>query len=648
MKTPLTTIELASTREQEILVRQLKLARKRIKQPEVDFDGRLTSVTIADTMHGSSTLTLELLDPDHSLLESGFFDVRSDGKLDPIEINYPVGSKDWWRLTSLDMDAGHRLTMTLMERIAVEMQQMKGPLKTTRAKKTRAQFIKMLVDRTAKKSRHGVVYVCKQLTKKQDRTKPTKDKDKSRKEQKASGIALDSKIKFKNWDGSSYTLKRGELKNAEAVLDTCDRVHAPEKATLACLTACIVEGPFFRNPSGGDASSAGILQLLSSWGSIEKRRDIEWVVEKFLKEGFYGKRDPSVKGAIDAANKHPDWTVGEIAQETQGSAFGDRYEKVRGGAEKVLEAYGGGTFGGTTYEAAYNFTVGGRDNPKESYWDAAQRLAEEVRWALFIDGDHVYYDSEQTLIGQMAAAVVERDSPYVVDWSATWDERHIATDVTISLICDPFEFRAGEVFQLVGFGPLSTGSTADPKKRPGFWLISEMNRNIGNLSTEFTLKQPQNPKKEPRGETRERRTGGETSSDLLDAMAKISKNTPGYLWGGGHGPALSSLKFTDGLDCSGSCSYALWLAGMWPSGLKTALTSMDQGGFGDQWGESGRGETFTVWQNNTHVFMLSEGPGEKWRFDTGGPGGGKGPKLHKGASGTRPTTGFHPRHWKGA
>jgi hypothetical protein len=644
---PMTGIELLGNDEVEVLVNQLTIARQRIKQPPVDFDGRLTKINVADTMQGSSTLTLTLLDPGYSLLDSGFFDCREDGKFDPIEVNYPVGSKDWWRLTSLDLNADHTLSMTLMERVAVEMQAELGPLKTSRAKKTRAQFLQTLVEKAEKKAKHDVTFVSRQLTKKQQKEKATKERDKSRRAQKDNGIASGADISYKSWDGATVHLGKGALRNAGTVLDTCDRCNASEKATLACLVACIVESPNFANPTGGDASSVGILQLLSSWGSLEKRRDIDWCVEKFLKEGFYGKRDPSAKGAIDLANKHPDWSVGEIAQECQGSAFADRYDKVKKGAQKVLEAYGGGGFGGTTYEGAYNFTVGGRENPKETYWDAAQRLASEVRWAFFVDGDHVYYDSEPTLIQQQAVAVIDRESAYVVDWGATWDERQIATEVTLSLICEPFDFRAGEVFQLVGFGPLSTGSSASPK-RPGFWLISEMNRDIGSLATDFTLKQPTNPKAEPRGPTQTRRTGGESSGDLMAAMAKISKNTPGYLWGGGHGPALEKIKYTDGLDCSSSCSFALWLAGMWPSGLKTALTSHDHGGFGDQWGEAGRGETFTVWQNDTHVFMLSEGSGEKWRFDTGGPGGGNGPKLHKGASAKRPTAGFHPRHWKGA
>jgi hypothetical protein len=633
------TIELESIQALDVLVNQLVLARQKIKQPKIDFNGRLTNLTIADTMKGSSTLTVELLDPDFSVLDSGFFDVRDDGKLDAIEINYPVGTENWWRLTSIDLNADHRIRMTMMERIAVEMQAKRGPLKTSRAKKTRAEFLQMLVAKTDK----TLQFQSKELHKTQKKTRAPKDKvtDADRKATKSNGIPNDTKITFKNWDGSSYTLKSGELKNAEAACDAIAASNAPEKAQLACLAACIVEGPFFRNPAGGDASSAGILQLLSSWGSIEKRRDIGWVVEKFLKEGFYGKRDPSAKGAIDLANKHRDWTVGEIAQETQGSAFPDRYEKVRDGAEKVWAAYGGAAGSGGSYSAQYNFQVGGRDNPRESYWDAANRLADEVRWAFFIDGENVYYDSEMTLIGQRAAAVINREDPAVVDWSATWDERHIATEMTISLICEPFDFRAGEVFQLVGFGPLSTGSAATPKKRPGYWLVSEMNRDIGSLATDFTLKQPQAPKAEPRGETRETAGQDAVKGSLVESMKKISHSTPGYVYGGNHGPKFSAMKASDSFDCSSSTSYALWLSDMWPSKLgDTAITS---GTFASSWGEPGRGQTFTVWANGGHVFMQSEGK-DSWRFDTGGPGGGSGAKYR---TEKRPTDGFTPRHWKG-
>src|SRR4051812_13830928 len=99
------TIELESIQALDVLVNQLVLARQKIKQPKIDFNGRLTNLTIADTMKGSSTLTVELLDPDFSVLDSGFFDVRDDGKLDAIEINYPVDTENWWRLTSIDLNA---------------------------------------------------------------------------------------------------------------------------------------------------------------------------------------------------------------------------------------------------------------------------------------------------------------------------------------------------------------------------------------------------------------------------------------------------------------------------------------------------------------------------------------------------------------
>jgi hypothetical protein len=155
------------------------------------------------------------------------------------------------------------------------------------------------------------------------------------------------------------------------------------------------------------------------------------------------------------------------------------------------------------------------------------------------------------------------------------------------------------------------------------------------------LRQPKNPKKEPRGATGTRRSEGEGSSDLMAAMKKISDHQAGYGYGSNHGP-FSAMKPTDKFDCSSSCSYALHLAGMMTGSVSLSSHSFSFG----KWGEQGRGETFTVWQNDEHVFMMSEGK-DKWRFDTGGPGGGKGATLHKGSSAIRPTSGFNPRHWKG-
>jgi hypothetical protein len=631
-----TEIELQALHAQDVLVTQLARARKRAKQPYVNFTGRLIGANVADTMRGSSTLTLEIIDEGHQLLTSGFFDARDDGKLDALEIEFPVKSGNWWRLSAVDLGADERISMSFMERIAVEMLAKTGPMKTSRAKKTRAEFLQTLVTKSDK----AAVFHSKELRKKQRKQKDPKDPvtDADRKATKSGGIPNDADLKINTHPASHW-----QLRQAEAALDVATELNAPEKAVQAMVVAGIGESEFKTVVNSG--GYGGVFQAqVETGGRYFKKTDTGPMAESFLKggKGFGG------GGAIDQAKKFPDKSPGMIAADVEVSypnaylpnaaAAEHHYQQHIGEAKKIIEAYGGGGFSSASYHGQYNFTVG----RKEKLWDAAQRLAADVNWAFFIDGNTVYYDSEQTLIGQKPAATIHRNSPYVVDWNATWDERHVATECSLTLICSPFEFGAGEVMRLVGFGPLSTGSTGKPK-RPGHWLIAESARDIGNLATQFTLRQPTNPKLEPRSELVQRRDGEQTSTDLTAAMDKISRNQSGYGADTHNGMKFRDMRASMRFDCSSSCSYALWLAGMMPGD-----TAQVSGWFASNWGKAGRGQDFTVWANGGHVFMLSEGK-PHWRFDTGGPGGGSGAHYYTGAAhGTRDTAGFTPRHWSGS
>jgi peptidoglycan hydrolase CwlO-like protein len=82
-----------------------------------------------------------------------------------------------------------------------------------------------------------------------------------------------------------------------------------------------------------------------------------------------------------------------------------------------------------------------------------------------------------------------------------------------------------------------------------------------------------------------------------------------YIWGGGHGSFTAS-----GYDCSGAVSYALHGGGFLSSPL-------DSTGF-EVWGEPGGGNWITVFANSGHAWAYIAG----LRWDTGGPGGGNGPR----------------------
>jgi hypothetical protein len=130
----------------------------------------------------------------------------------------------------------------------------------------------------------------------------------------------------------------------------------------------------------------------------------------------------------------------------------------------------------------------------------------------------------------------------------------------------------------------------------------------------------------------------QTFNRLLSFMEKMTRDTPGYLYGGGHTKPLTDVKTTDALDCSSSVSLALEYVGMFPDDWAWV-----SGTYAHSYGEPGGGKFFTVYANAEHVWLRLRGP--YWRFDTSPKGdGGRGPRLRKLPRFTR---GFYARHWPG-
>jgi hypothetical protein len=97
-----------------------------------------------------------------------------------------------------------------------------------------------------------------------------------------------------------------------------------------------------------------------------------------------------------------------------------------------------------------------------------------------------------------------------------------------------------------------------------------------------------------------------------------------YIWGGGHGSFYSN-----GYDCSGSVSFALFGGGLIPR----PLTSGEL----EHWGAPGPGKWITVYANAGHTFAEIAG----LRWDTVGDEQGTGPRWHLA---TTSTAGFVVRH----
>ncbi|HEX5853354.1 MAG TPA: peptidoglycan-binding protein [Solirubrobacteraceae bacterium] len=131
------------------------------------------------------------------------------------------------------------------------------------------------------------------------------------------------------------------------------------------------------------------------------------------------------------------------------------------------------------------------------------------------------------------------------------------------------------------------GLTVDGVVGPATWAL------VG-INGEETLTPPPSARAGSGGDTGE---GSSVVARVIAAGDEIA--TRPYVWGGGHGSFQSV-----GYDCSGSVSYALHGAGL--------LSSPEDSGSLESYGEAGPGRHITIYANSGHAFMVVDGK----RFDT--------------------------------
>jgi hypothetical protein len=132
-----------------VILDQIYTAVKK-KQPKVDkleLGEILADIRILTTIQGASTLEIDVIDTEWVLLTSGFLDIGDDQKLDPVDLNYPLGSNFWWRLTQCDSSTDKdkaNLTLTFEDRAVSYCRSHKGAKSASRSTMTRARFIKSI------------------------------------------------------------------------------------------------------------------------------------------------------------------------------------------------------------------------------------------------------------------------------------------------------------------------------------------------------------------------------------------------------------------------------------------------------------------------------------------------------------------------
>lgn len=147
----------------------------------------IADIRVNTSLDGAASLEVDVIDPDFEALESGKLTPRNRKitttnpdvteaeaaaghgpyALPVIDVNYPVGSQFWWRLSDVDVGdelTGPNLTLTFETRIVAYLRHHHGPpLKSmSRANSTRARFVKWITADEVKAG-GGIVFVSPEL-----------------------------------------------------------------------------------------------------------------------------------------------------------------------------------------------------------------------------------------------------------------------------------------------------------------------------------------------------------------------------------------------------------------------------------------------------------------------------------------------------
>jgi hypothetical protein len=555
--------------------------------------GAIQEVTVETQIAGASLLTVTMLDPDLGLQTSGFLNVTPDGLLPAIDVNFPGGSQAWWRLCMLEggLDNSQpNLTLTFQDRIVSYLRDHWGPVGAAAGTTTRAQFIKRLVDEVGRGAYARSPYfetpirlVCPELNVIQPvASSLTNDlgqvtistavdqQNAGTKANKQRGIGAGAAITVKGQPPSNL-----QLQNINTAISIANQLAAPKAAALALFCACIQESSF-TNLTFGDGSSTGILQFLASTAANLgiSPLDVAACVNAFLGDHYYSGGVAGVAvnygtppgGAITIARLNPTLSPGQIAQATQGSSSSDgsAYEQWLSEAQAIYAA--GGLHSGTldaaetTASDVSQLTRGTSENPDEDSWDCVTRLAQEVGWFAFTNGNCFYYLNGDDLIGQKPAAYIDRvkDRQRILP-ATNWTFDNTAfnyrsthkvkgrvqrkskiskpqtpSQVPLDLICGIDDFRAGDVIVLQNFGPAN-----------GRWIVADATRNVlGDTFTQLTLEPAIAPYPEPQATATGVNAPAATNSFPTGATggAAASTSTGGGSYGDPAAAAIAALQ----------------------------------------------------------------------------------------------------------
>jgi hypothetical protein len=438
---------------------------------QADIAHTITAGSVERTVDGASTVTIDCNDPDLELQVSGLLTTHTDINIDGL----------YFRMASAERQ-GDTLTLTFEDREVSLLRQNDGFMKANRDSMTRAEFVHAMVRQV--KEVH-IRFFCPQehVTQK---VAPDPNDSTGNDLARGGGFAPGANVTVKGINASAI-----QKKNIDTVLATGVSMGAVQLELVAAVETITVESSCM-NLSYGDRDSVGIFQQRNSppWNK-RNRRDVSQAATTFFEQAKSYLQLSRARGFSNISS----WT---LAQAVQISAFPDRYKQVATEAEATVSLWqgtgnnaqgsplsGNSFLDGSSGGSGYEFTRGTMDDlgrvTKETSWDAAHRLADEVHWRCFMVSGTLYFIDDEYLMKSRPRMTFDRDYRHqgVDDLDFDYDRQKSNARITITCEIHRWGAPPGAVVKLDNLGPIT-----------GRWLVQDIKRDLFSTRASITLIKP--------------------------------------------------------------------------------------------------------------------------------------------------------------
>jgi hypothetical protein len=538
---------------------------------KVNFAEAITEGHIERSIEGASLISITVHDGTKEILRSGMFGTDDNTVLPAVDVKV---EGLWYRLNSMQKN-GEEITLEFEDRIVYYLKTLNKPISASRAHTTRAMFIGRMVSAITKQK---VRYFCPELHVKQPiegeggvegytenkktgkrKYKKKKTSERTRRAELAGGLLSTTDLTVKG-----TAANKSQLEVLEEVLDAGSEMGANKKVMLSSLM-CVTQESDAQNSKGEGGVNVG---------PFDQNEHDGWPAS-----GSVGTDAKAYfKQAIANDKANPQLSLQDLVQSVQKSGAGaSKYAPWRAEAEKTLTEYGEKGIGakhGHTYTKEYDFHVGLPDGPQnENYWEASERLAEEVNWRRFVVGNTFYYVSDKDLMARKPIAEFSEDSEGIEEINGHIDGNILVSEAVVKCRATRWFAPPGSVVKVINTGPFN-----------GRWLVFSIFRDLFSTECEIKLHQPQatKPEKAPQSVTvptsgaseslifGEHLSGGTAAERIVEAAKWAVAHKQNFTYRETRSPVVKSLFQKSVItDCSGFATLCYKAAGVKdPNGLK--------------------------------------------------------------------------------